>query len=195
MDVQLIHFDMVEIFPISAGDRQKVTVTCGAAPGVQLLAQRFDEEGEILLVLGSLFDAGDPLSGILPVKINAIELILSDEVNDTACKQLPGRVGQRGVRKSLGLPAADRDEDLEIRVLFSQGLQAFQAIRDPGVRESDVPGRIDAGKREVEVGELLSMDDSRNRPARHIRHNPGLATGSSTLSGLRRAPGHHEEAR
>ena len=83
---------------------------------VEALAQFGEQQREVLLVFGTEDVAVADLAGVLPVDVEAVELVALDEADGACDEARAGARGERRVGEAAGPgPAADRDEDLERR--------------------------------------------------------------------------------
>jgi hypothetical protein len=85
--LEFVHLGVIKIFPIRRCDGERVPVAAGAAlsgaRSVQLFAQRLEQQGEILSVLGAVLDAGDTLSRLFPVDIDPVQRVFANQLDGT----------------------------------------------------------------------------------------------------------------
>ena len=167
MDVQAIHLRVIEVLAVRRGDREQVAVAFLAAlrvtRGIQLLAHGFQQEREVLLVLGPVLDAGNALPRVFPVEVDARPRDARRIRLDRALSErFPRGISQRGVGEAVRLPAADRDEHFQPRILLLQrdaGTSATGA--NCRILEDDLAVAVDPREREVDVRQLFRGNDRR----------------------------------
>src|SRR6266436_5108830 len=85
VDMKLLHLGMFKILACRRSYGQRITVGAQSmalvTESVEVLPYRFEQEGEVFLVLCAIFNSGTRLSGILPIKVDAIERISLDQLN------------------------------------------------------------------------------------------------------------------
>ena len=133
----------------------------------------------------------------LPVEVNPIQTIFFNDFLRRLNKHLTGFFACRRAGETARPPAADRQQDLEVRVLFTQGRELLQ-IRLHLWRQPDLvqmvrilQGRIglvffiviDKAKRVVEMGDLpdVQLIDITARPGGDVAAAVKIADGHQRL--------------
>ncbi len=142
----------------AGGEGQEEVPPGPGALAVEGRAQAGHEGGEVLLVLRPVRVVVAGQARVLPVHVEAVEVVAPHEVHGARDEHATALRGQRGVREPLRpRPAADGHQDLEVRVVLPQAGQHLQVVGVAGTALDD-PAAHDVGEREVDVGELLSAD-------------------------------------
>ncbi len=125
---------------------------------VEARAQRLEQKREILLVVGTMHDAGARQRRIFPVDVDAVELFAREQSRCAVGKTLARFDPERSIRKSIGAPATDRNQNLQAWIALLECAQACEEIGVFGALQHDVAVRIDLHEREVERREFLCGD-------------------------------------
>src|SRR5207253_5675729 len=125
---------------------------------IELLAQRFQKQSEVLFVVGTVLDAWAGLSRILPVEIESVERVASDQRDRRGGEGTPGSVVESRIGKIVGSPSADRENDFQSRVLRLQCLEASEMRRSIRIVEHHLPVRIDRPECIVDVRDFVRAD-------------------------------------
>ena len=162
------------------------------------LTQRFQQGSEVVAVSRL---AGHQSPGAvdrkLPVEVNAVQTILLDDFLRGTNKDGATFCGRRRAGETTRAPAADRQQDFEVRILFTQGGELLQ-IRLHLRRQPDLvqmsrilQGRIglvffiviDKAKRVVEMGDLpdVQLIDITARPGGDVAAAVKIADGHQRL--------------
>ena len=151
------------------------------------------ERGEVLLVLRPVGVAVPREPRVLPVHVEAVEVVAPHEVDRARHEHPPAPRGERRVGEALRPgPPADRDQDPQVGVVPPQAGQHLQ-VRAVVRAAFDDPPTHDVGEREVDVGQLLRADLEGIEDA-----VPGEDVGDDRracgrLGGGRGRPGRHED--
>ena len=125
---------------------------------VEGLPQLGHQAGEVRLVLGAEHISVPDHSGVLPVHVEAVQVVAEDERDRALHEGLAARGGEGGVGEALGpRPAADRDEELQVRVFLPQTAEHPEVLCILG-EAFDHLAFGEVRERIVDVGDLRGVD-------------------------------------
>ena len=164
--LDLRHLGVLQEVPRRArGEGEQERLTAPGALPVESRAQVRHERGEVLLVLRPVRVAVTGEPGVLPVHVEAVEVVAPHEVDRARDEDAAALRRERRVREPFRPgPAADRDQDPQVRVVAPQAGEHLQVL---GVARGsfDDPPAHDVGEGEVDVGQLLRADLGRRENA------------------------------
>ena len=118
-----------EVVEGAGGQRQEQTRAAGRRRAVERAPELGHERGEVLLVLRPMHVAVAGQTRVLPVHVEAVEVVPADKGHRAGDEAGAALRGQGGVRKAPGPgPAADGDEDLQLRVRLAQRCECGQVL-------------------------------------------------------------------
>ena len=104
-------------------DGQQVCPPVDCGGGIELRSKFLQQQRVVRLVFGPVHIASEAAADrILPVDVDAVEVVGADEVHAALCKRRAGGRCERGVTEQAAPgPSADRNQRLDVRVLGSPG--------------------------------------------------------------------------
>ena len=99
--------------------------------GVQVKPKLFQQQGVVLLIFRTNPVSGIGVSGVLPVDVDAVQIVLSDEGDGAFRKSFStlGRERKIGEAGGASATAADRDQHLQTWVLSLQAVESGEVCR------------------------------------------------------------------
>ena len=164
-----------------SGDGQNIASPVPLSLAVQSLPELFQQQGEILLVLGPVDHArGAAGDGIFPIQVHAVQVVLCNQVQTTLGKGRPVFPGGGRVGKSGGLvPAAYGEDHPQIGIPAALGGEIPEIFAVPNRIGQNRLAVFDAGEGVVDLGkefhcELVRRIALRGGPGGVIAHHlPG----------------------
>ena len=157
--LNLIHLSVLEEFCGGTGRNGGIQAAMKARLfSVETLAKLGEQESEVLFVFGPEGVAIAGLTGILPVDVEAVELIAFDEADSAGDKALTrlGREGDVGEGARPG-PAAYGDQDSETRIRMLECIKDGEVFSVMGETFNDL-SILDIGKGVVDASKTSSID-------------------------------------
>lgn len=170
---------------IRGRDRQQVGTSIGLAERVEAVAHGLQHAGEVVAVGRTVADAGAGQGGVLPVDVDAVQPVLRHQTCGAVGERRTRGIAGRRFGEVAGAPTADRQQQLQVRIVGLQRSEAGERGCHRVAAQEDAVGVIDVREGEVDRIQLARVDGRQPRAVHHVTDHDGAMRRWCSVGGER----------